>query len=147
MDRAAALGHKAILFANRPEYIGGVPALRDANWDRFWRAAEEAGLSINSHIGFGGFDPKRAAFGARPAANRTGREGGTADRVGIDLDSWSRAEVTKASALGLLSNSEQIAEVIISGVAHRFPGLNWVSVESGFGYVPYLLEALDWQWD
>ena len=34
----------------------------------------------------------------------------------------------------------------MSGICERFPGLNFVSVESGFGYVPYLLQALDWQW-
>jgi predicted TIM-barrel fold metal-dependent hydrolase len=31
------------------------------------------------------------------------------------------------------------------GVCHRYPRLNFVSVESGFGYIPFLLQALDWQ--
>ena len=26
------------------------------------------------------------------------------------------------------------------------PELHFVSVESGFGYLPYLLESLDWHW-
>ena len=26
------------------------------------------------------------------------------------------------------------------------PPRNFVSVESGFGYIPFLLESLDWQW-
>jgi predicted TIM-barrel fold metal-dependent hydrolase len=34
----------------------------------------------------------------------------------------------------------------MSGVCHRFPRLNFISVESGFGYVPFLLASLDWQW-
>src|SRR5207248_748306 len=28
----------------------------------------------------------------------------------------------------------------------RFPRLKLVSVESGFGHVPFYLEALDWEW-
>ena len=32
------------------------------------------------------------------------------------------------------------------GICHRFPDLNFVSVESGVGWIPYALEALDWQW-
>jgi predicted TIM-barrel fold metal-dependent hydrolase len=36
--------------------------------------------------------------------------------------------------------------MIVGGVCHRFPRLNIVSVESGIGWIPYLLEALDWQW-
>ena len=45
----------------------------------------------------------------------------------------------------MLGNASGIVEVIMSGVAHRFPTLDFVSIESGFGYVPYLLESLDWQ--
>jgi len=33
-----------------------------------------------------------------------------------------------------------------SGLCDRFPELDFVSVESGFGYIPFLLESLDWQW-
>jgi predicted TIM-barrel fold metal-dependent hydrolase len=32
------------------------------------------------------------------------------------------------------------------GLCERFSRLNFVSVESGFGYVPFLLEAMDWQY-
>jgi predicted TIM-barrel fold metal-dependent hydrolase len=34
----------------------------------------------------------------------------------------------------------------MGGICERFPSLNFVSVESGFGYVPFLLEAMDWQY-
>ena len=36
--------------------------------------------------------------------------------------------------------------MIMGGVCHRYPRLKFVSVESGFGYFPYLLENLDWLW-
>ena len=50
------------------------------------------------------------------------------------------------TAITLLNNAETITAAITSGVCDRFPSLNFVSVESGFGYVPYLLESLDWHW-
>jgi predicted TIM-barrel fold metal-dependent hydrolase len=37
-------------------------------------------------------------------------------------------------------------DVIVTGLCHKHPKLNIVSVESGVGWVPFLLEALDWQW-
>jgi predicted TIM-barrel fold metal-dependent hydrolase len=37
-------------------------------------------------------------------------------------------------------------DLITGGVPHRFPQLKLVSVESGVGWIPFLLEALDWQW-
>ncbi len=45
-----------------------------------------------------------------------------------------------------MGNAEAIVELIVSGILDRFPDLNFVSVESGFGYLPYLLETMDWQW-
>jgi predicted TIM-barrel fold metal-dependent hydrolase len=55
-------------------------------------------------------------------------------------------DVVKLTTMGFLSNAQAIAELIVSGLCARYPALNFVSVESGFGYIPYLLEALDWQW-
>src|SRR4029077_2000409 len=31
-------------------------------------------------------------------------------------------------------------------VCHRFPRLDFVSVESGVGWLPFALASLDWQW-
>ncbi len=46
----------------------------------------------------------------------------------------------------MIGLAEGIAEVVLSGVCDRYPGLNFVSVESGFGWLPYFAETLDWQW-
>src|SRR5690606_1855626 len=51
------------------------------------------------------------------------------------------------SATSFLSNAQAISDVIVSGLCERYPELRFVSVESGCGYVPFLLQALDWQWD
>jgi len=39
-----------------------------------------------------------------------------------------------------------VTELCLSDVCLRFPRLKFVSVESGFGYLPYLCQAMDWQW-
>jgi predicted TIM-barrel fold metal-dependent hydrolase len=36
--------------------------------------------------------------------------------------------------------------VIVTGLCHRYPELSFVSVESGAGFLPFLLQSLDWQW-
>ena len=45
-----------------------------------------------------------------------------------------------------MANMNGVMEILISGICHRHPKLNFVSVESGVGWVPYVLEAVDWQW-
>jgi predicted TIM-barrel fold metal-dependent hydrolase len=45
-----------------------------------------------------------------------------------------------------MANARTIAQLICGGICHRFPELNFVSVESGIGWIPFALAALDWQW-
>ncbi len=51
------------------------------------------------------------------------------------------------STMAITSNVQVIANVLFSGVLNRFPRLKFVSVESGCGWVPYLLETADHQWE
>jgi uncharacterized protein len=46
----------------------------------------------------------------------------------------------------MLGNSRAIADVICTGICHRFPNLKFVSVESGAGWLLYFMESLDWHW-
>ena len=56
------------------------------------------------------------------------------------------ANYAKGTVQLFLNNNDAVMEVISSGICHRHPKLNVVSVESGIGWVPFLLEAFDWQW-
>jgi predicted TIM-barrel fold metal-dependent hydrolase len=128
------MGHRGILLANAPEKIG-LPPIRSRHWDPLFSLAQEAGLPINFHIGFGVSAP-----GAADALTKGAGADDPAER--------GRAAIAAArlSARGFLSNADAIIELILAGICERFPRLNFVSVESGYGYVPYLLETLDWQW-
>jgi uncharacterized protein len=122
MDRCLTLGHRGIVAAGRLDGVG-LPPLRSVAWDPLWAAAQERGLSMNFHIGFNAeADP----------ANQEGTP--------------TRARFSESSAQGFMANMRTLAEVICSGLLHRFPRLKVVSVESGAGWIPFFLEALDWQW-
>jgi predicted TIM-barrel fold metal-dependent hydrolase len=58
-----------------------------------------------------------------------------------------RAAMILRSTMLFTENIGGIANLLFSGILQRFPKLNFVSVESGIGYVPYLLEACDWQYE
>jgi predicted TIM-barrel fold metal-dependent hydrolase len=129
VERCAALGHRSVLFPSQPQDFGE-PALADPHWDPLWECAQGLGLPVSFHIG------GQAALGVRDGeliANR-GRGMGT------------KANFARISALSFIGNGLGIAELICGGVCHRFPTLNFVSVESGAGWIPTLVEALDWQW-
>lgn len=138
IERCKDAGHGGVLFANAPEMIS-LPPLRDSHWDPVYAAAQERHMSMNFHIGFGGFDTTLGVSAFPSRARRRSAEG--QEELGVF-----RADLAKVSTLGLISNARAIVEVLVSGICDRFPSLNFVSVESGFGYVPYLIQALDWQW-
>jgi predicted TIM-barrel fold metal-dependent hydrolase len=46
-----------------------------------------------------------------------------------------------------LDNGIQIADLLMSGVLARFPKLQFVSVESGVGFLPFVLEAADYAFE
>ena len=57
-----------------------------------------------------------------------------------------KANFARASAMAFLDNGRCLADIIMGGIPHRFPRLKMVSVESGVSWLPFVIEALDWQW-
>lgn len=55
------------------------------------------------------------------------------------------AAFTELSVELLLRNGVQLSDLIMSGVLARYPTSKFVSVESGVGWIPFALEALDYQ--
>jgi predicted TIM-barrel fold metal-dependent hydrolase len=123
IERCALLGYKAALLCNQPHHHGH-PPLRDKHWDPFWAAAQDADMSVNFHVG----------------AGDTSETDNDVNQIG------QKANFARASTLFFLENGHCIADLLMGGVCHRFPRLKLVSVESGVGWIPFVLEALDWQW-
>ena len=124
--RCAALGHRGILFTGDP--IGlGQPAMGDPHWNPLWEAAVETDLSISFHLGSGNMEEmlekeavKTAAYGQMAAFTMTT----------VDL---------------YFDNARHLNELLLSGVLARYPEIQFVSVESGIGWIPFVLESLDYQ--
>jgi uncharacterized protein len=123
IERTAAMGHKGIVFTQDPSYFG-MPALTDRFWDPMWASAQEKGLPVNFHIASG-------------------------DLNLFEIGHPENGVHANYAAMGVsffLANARTIAQLVTGGICHRFPDLNFVSVESGIGWIPFALEALDWQW-
>jgi predicted TIM-barrel fold metal-dependent hydrolase len=89
-----------------------------------WRSAEEKGLPVNFHIASGDLDPFSVGH----------------------PDNGPHANYAAMGVSFFMANAKTIAQLITGGICHRFPDLNFVSVESGIGWIPFALAALDWQW-
>lgn len=154
IDRGVEAGHRGIVFANRPEVLAGHPVV-DPHWDPLWERAQAAGLSVNFHVGFGvGFETEPLRSGAVVGQAETppleALPPDRASRQLLDLgEEWVaqyRLALTRIGTPMMLSNSTAILDLIVTGVCERFPGLGLVSVESGWGYLPFVLESADWNW-
>jgi len=55
------------------------------------------------------------------------------------------AAFTEISVGFFLRNGMQLSDLLVSGVLARYPTIKFVSVESGIGWIPFVLEALDYQ--
>jgi predicted TIM-barrel fold metal-dependent hydrolase len=125
LERCADKGFRGVLFIAKP-YKLGFPKLSDSHWDPIFARLDEMRWPMNFHTGFAELSEEE--FKAMLSR--------TADR----------RDYAKLSAITYLANSESIAEVCMTGLAHRWPHVNFVSVESGFGWVPSFVESMDWQW-
>jgi predicted TIM-barrel fold metal-dependent hydrolase len=123
LQRCAENGHRAVNFCNNPA-DHGEPPLAHRHWDPIWAAAQEAGLSVSFHVGGGSM--------------------GTQFEDTAEMG-W-MTNFSKVSSLIMLDNMRCVTDLIMGGVCHRFPDLKLVSVESGVGWIPSLLETCDWQW-
>ncbi|MBI3796157.1 MAG: amidohydrolase [Deltaproteobacteria bacterium] len=122
--RCAAMGHKGILFTGEPQSLGQ-PLLGDPQWNPLWEVAVELDLPISFHIGSGNMElgllqTKIAAYGKMAAFTE----------LSVDI---------------FLRNGIQMNDLIMSGVLARHPKIKFISVESGIGWIPFVLEALDYQ--
>jgi predicted TIM-barrel fold metal-dependent hydrolase len=117
------LGLTGIVMCDTPQAYG-LPSLDMPDWDPFWSACEDMDLAVNFHIGAGTFN--------------TG------------VPRWrtltSSAQLAMTSVALFLDNSRALSNLIFSGVLLRHPKLKIVSVESGIGWIPFLLEAMDYEY-
>jgi len=123
--RVAALGMRGVNMTSDPQDLGA-PDLANTAWDPFWAACVDLQLPVHFHIGASvtamGF------YGKYP---------------------WPSHPMNTQLAIGgtllFIGNARVVANIILSGMLDRHPTLKMVSVESGVGWIPFILEALDYE--
>ena len=123
--RAAAMGIRGVNSGTGP-HLHGLPDLGQPYWDPLWDVCAELSLPVNFHIGAS--SDTMSWFGSSPWPSH-------------DLDH----KLAIGSAMMYLSNASVMANLIFSGVLERHPEVQFVSVESGIGWIPFFLQSLDYQ--
>lgn len=103
----------------------GLPDLQDRSWDPLWELCSDLNVPINFHIGAS--PPNHDIFAdVWPSHDRHRR--------------W-----VIMCALLESSQSRILANLVTGDLLHRFPKTKWVSVESGIGWIPFILERIEYQ--
>ena len=117
VERTAAKGAKAVSFTESP-HAAGLPSFHTDHWDRVFAACQDADVPLCLHFGSGG------APSVAPDANF-------------------------AVAIALFGTNSQFTctELLLSPVFHKFPSLKVALSEGGIGWMPWLLERIDYVWE
>ncbi|TMK59265.1 MAG: amidohydrolase [Actinobacteria bacterium] len=123
--RAHSLGFRGVNITADPS-DQGAPDLADRAWDPLWGVCEELALPVHFHIG--NSDTAMSFY---------------------DKYFWPSQTENVQWAIGgtmlFIGNARSIVNIICSGMLERHPGLQIVSVESGAGWFPFVLEALEYE--
>ena len=123
IERVAGMGFGGIVMTGAP-HKHDQPYIGDHHWDPMWQACLDAGLSVSFHTANGDLSehltPARAAV----------------DGIGVTY--------ARTSTSSFLDNGHQVTDLLLCGVLARYPDLKFVSVESGLGWIPFVLESCDY---
>ena len=125
VQRAHSLGLRGINTTTAP-HQHGLPDLGTEYWNPLWEVCCDLEMPVNFHIG---------------AAESDIAWFGTVGWPSLGMDQ----KLAVGSSMLYLNNAACLANMIFSGVLERFPTLQIVSVESGVGWIPFMMQALDHQ--
>lgn len=120
IHRAAARGVRGIDVANRPDMI----PLYDEFYEPLWQAAQETGLPVHFHT-IGGRSPDYTKMSTKVAR---------------------RAFATHITSFQM-HMSYMLMQMMYSGALERYPNLKVVIGEAGLGWIPYVLQHMDMEWE
>jgi uncharacterized protein len=123
--RCADMGYRGVNMTADPQDTGS-PDLGDPAWDSFWEVCADRHLPVHFHIGAS--HTAWAYFGTTYWPSQ---------------DDYVKTAIGGASLFQ--NNSRLLLNSAYSGMFDRYPNLKMVSVESGIGWVPFMLEAMDYE--
>ena len=118
IERCAEKGSRAVLFTENPHPLG-LPSFPTGHWRPVFEVCNATGVPLSMHIG-------TSMSLIRPSPEST-------PSVGIAL-----CGINSMSALG---------DLIFSGTFNGLPDCKVALSEGGAGWVPYVLERLDYTWE
>ncbi|MAT05188.1 MAG: hypothetical protein CL424_09115 [Acidimicrobiaceae bacterium] len=144
MTRLLDRGIRGFTLSDKPELLG-LPELPRPYWTPMWDLFNSSGAVANFHIGAG-------ATREDVEAMRAGTDASDPDagvkHVKPAWNSLSRQRRLAAHSTQMyMSNVRIIINFCYSDILDRFPNLKIVSAESGIGWIPFVLEAAEWQLD
>jgi len=121
--RIAGLDLRGVAMTSDPQDVGA-PDLADRAWDPLWEVCADLGLPIHFHIGAS--QTAHSFFGnyCWPSQNE-------------------EAKPAIGGSLLILGNARILINAVMAGIFDRHPKLKMVSVESGIGWIPFILESMD----
>ncbi|HEY3305724.1 MAG TPA: amidohydrolase family protein [Candidatus Binatia bacterium] len=127
VERAVKKGHGGIALLSEPSALAkGTYHFNDPAWYPLWGLCEALGIPIHIH-----------------------ESGGLATK--ISFPRWSGYSHNQFHSMLTVPTgafpAESIPNLIFSGILDRFPRLKWVSAETGVGWVNYVMEGCDHEWE
>ena len=116
--RMAQKGCHAVTFSENPEKLG-YPSLHNDHWDPFWKACSDENVVVCMHIG-------------------------SSSQVVVTAPD---APMDVLITLTPMNIVQAAADLIWSPVLRTFPDLKVALSEGGIGWIPYLLERLDYNYE
>jgi uncharacterized protein len=123
--RVAGLGSRGVNMTSDPQDLGA-PDLASRDWDPFWAVCTDLQLPVHFHIGAS--VTGMTFYGKYPWPSHP-----------------PNTQLAIGGTLLFIGNARVVTNLILSGMFDRFPDLKMVSVESGCGWIPFILEALDYE--
>ena len=124
-ERMAKADMRGVNMTTDPQDLGA-PDLASRQWDPFWAACEALQLPVHFHIG-----------ASITAMNFFGQY------------FWPSQDEYVKPAIGgsmlFIGNARVLINTVYAGIFDRFPKLRMVSVESGIGWIPFMLETMDYE--
>ena len=125
VQRAVHKGHRGIVMLAEPsQNLDGLKHFNDPYWDPLWAACQDLDVPIHWHAGGG---------------------------LRLSMPRWSGYTRNQEQAVGpsggFSVQAQFIPNLIFSGVLDRYPRLKWVCAETGLGWVNYILDGCDHEWE
>ena len=123
--RCHKMGLRGVNINSDPQ-TQGLPNLGHPHWNPLWETCVANDLPVNFHIG-------------------ASEDSVSFSTTGYWAETGSNTQLAYGSVMLFIGNSRTLTNILLSLFLERFPTLKIVSVESGVGWLPFVLEAIEYE--